>query len=86
MIQSTEWQHWSTGKAKAWEELIVVTKERDNCQIETCDLVKLVRNQKQALAHSSKYHKKCASDVQSEADNIQEEKTRLLYHVKMMQK
>ena len=47
----------STGKAKTLEELIVVTKDCDACQNETCDTGKTVRNQKQAIAHSSKYHK-----------------------------
>ena len=47
---------------------------------------KTVHNQKQAVSHSSKEHEKCASDVQSEEDTIQEENTRLLDQVKMMQK
>ena len=47
---------------------------------------KKVRNQKQVIEHSLKEHKKCASDVQSEADTIQEENTRFLDQVKMMQK
>ena len=33
-----EIKQWSTGKAKTLEELIAITKERDACQIETCDL------------------------------------------------
>ena len=52
------------------DRLIAVIKERNTCQIEICDLEKTVRNQKQAVAHSSKEHKKRASGVQSEADTI----------------
>ena len=67
-----EIKHWPTGKAKALEELIDVTKYRDACKIEICDLGKTVCNQKQVVAHSSKEQKKCASSVKSEADTIQE--------------
>ena len=81
-----EIKKWSTGKDKALEEVIAVTKERYACQNETCDMGITVRNHKQAIFHSSKEHEKCASGVQSEADTIQEEKTRLLDQVKMMQK
>ena len=56
------------------------------CQIETCDLGETVRKQKQEIANSSKEHKKCASDVQYEADTTQEKKTRLLDQVKMIKK
>ena len=73
-------------KAKALEELIDVTKQRDACKFEICDLGETVCNQKQVVAHSSKEQKKCTFDVQSEADTIQEENTRLLDQVKMMQK
>ena len=52
-----EIKQWSKGKAKALEELIAATKECDAFQIQTCDLGKTVRNQKQAMAHSSKEHK-----------------------------
>ena len=48
--------------------------------------MKKVCNQKQAIAHSSKEHEKCESDVQSEADTTQEENTSLLDQAKMMQK
>ena len=65
-----EIRHWPTGKAKSLEGLIDVTKERDACKIEICDLEKTVCNQKQVVAHSSKEHKKCASSVKSEADTI----------------
>ena len=51
-------KQWSTGKAKVLEELIDATKERDACQIETYDLGKIVRNQKQVISHSPKEHKK----------------------------
>ena len=49
-------------------------------------ILKTGLNQKQATAHSSKEHEKCASDVQYEADTIQEENTWLLDQVKMMKK
>ena len=75
---------WSTGKAKALYELIASTKERDFCQIEICDMEKTVLNQKQAISHSSKEHKNFASNVKFEADTTQEEKTRLLYYVKII--
>ena len=65
-----EIKHWPTRKAKSLEELIAVTKERDACKIEICDMGKTVCNQKQVVAHSSKEHKKCASSVKSEADTI----------------
>ena len=39
-----------------------------------CDMGIAVLNQKQVIAHSSKEHEKCASDVQTEADTIQEER------------
>ena len=81
-----EINHWPTGKVKALEELIAVIKERDVCKIEICDLGKKVCNHKQLVAHSSKEQKKCAFDVQSKADTIQEENTRLLYQVNMMKK
>ena len=81
-----EIKQWSTGKAKGLKELITATNERDACQIETCDLGKTIRNQKQAIAHSLKDNKKCASDVQSEADTMQGGNTRLLDQVNMMQK
>ena len=77
---------WSTRKAKALEELIGATKERDSCKIEKCDMGKTVFNQKQEISHSLREHRKCVSDVQSESDTIQEEKTRLLDQAKMMQK
>ena len=48
--------------------------------------MKTVINQKQAIAHSLKEHEKSAYDVQSEADTIMEENTRLLDHSKMTQK
>ena len=76
----------STSKAKALEELIYATKERDSCKIEKCDMGKTVFNQKQEISHSLREHRKCVSDVQSESDTIQEEKTRLLDQAKMMQK
>ena len=79
-----EIMQWSTGKAKALEELISVTKQFDACQIETCGLGETVHNQKQVIAHSLKQHEKCASDVQYEADTIQEENDRLLDHANMM--
>ena len=50
------------------------------------DLGKTVINQNQAIYHSSKGHGKCLSDMQYEADTIQEGKTRLSDQVKMMQK
>ena len=65
-----EIKNWPTGKAKALEELIAVTKDSDACKIEICDMGKIVCDQKQVVAHSSKEHKKCAFDVQSEADTI----------------
>ena len=66
--------------------MIATTNERDFCQIEICDLGKTVPIHKQAIAHSSKKHKKFASNVQSEEDAIQKEKTRLFNQVKIMQK
>ena len=65
-----EIKHWPTRKAKVLEELIAVTKYRDACEIEICDLGKTACNQKQVVAHSSKHHKQCASSVKSEADII----------------
>ena len=59
-----------TVKAKTLDELIAVIKERDTCKIEICDMGKTVCYQKQVVAHSSKEQKKCAFDVQSEADTI----------------
>ena len=41
-----------TGNAKALAELVAVTKELGDCQIEICDLGEIVLNQKQAIAHS----------------------------------
>ena len=81
-----EIKKWSTGKAKLLEEHIDVTKERDDYKIETCDLGELVRNKKQAITHSLKGHKNCASDVKSEADTTQEGEIRFLDQVKIMQK
>ena len=49
-----EIKKWPTGKAKALEELIDVTKKRDACRIEICDLVRTVLNHKQEIAHSLK--------------------------------
>ena len=49
-----EIKKWSTGKAQSLEGLIYVTKERDACQIETCDMGKTFHNQKQAISHSTK--------------------------------
>ena len=59
-----------TVKAKALDELIAVIKESDTCITEICDMGKTVGNQKQVVAHSPKEQKKCAFDVQSEAENI----------------
>ena len=47
-----EIKHWPTGKAKVLEELIALTKQRDACKIEICDLGKIVCNWKQVVAHS----------------------------------
>ena len=77
---------WLTGKDKELEELISTTKERDVCQIEICDLGKTFCNHKQVIAHSSKKHEKFASNVQSEEDAIQKEKTMLFNKVKIIQK
>ena len=41
-------------------------------------------NQKEEISHSLKERKKCAYDVQSDADTVQEGNTRLLDQVKMM--
>ena len=81
-----EIKKWSTGNSKSLEELVDVTKDSDAHKIETRALGKIVSNQKQAIYRSLKDHKKCASGVQSELDTIQEEKTRLLDQVRMMQK
>ena len=48
-------------------------------------ILKTGLNQKQATAHSSKEHEKCACDEQFEADTIQEEITRLLDQFNVMQ-
>ena len=72
--------------AKTLEEPISVSKECDACKIEACDLGGKVRNQKQAISHSSKEHKKCASDVQSLVNTIREENKRLLDKVNIVQK
>ena len=45
-----------------------------------------VLNQKQAIAHLLKDRENCASNVKSEADTIQEGKTRLLDQIKIMKK
>ena len=66
--------------------MIFVSKERDACQIEKNHMEKTVFNHKQSIAHPSKKHEKCAYAVRSEADTSQEEKTRSLDQVKMMQK
>ena len=47
---------------------------------------KTVPNQKQVISNSLKDHERCAYDVQSGEDTLQEEKTRLLYQVQIMQK
>ena len=73
-LEKANWEEvikqWSPGKFKELEELISVTKYRDACKIEICDLGKTFCNQKQVVAHSSKDHKKCASSVKSETDTI----------------
>ena len=45
---------------------------------------KTVQNHKHVIDHSLKYHKNCASDVNSEAYTTQEDNTRLLDQVKMI--
>ena len=78
-------KQWSTGKVKTLGGPISVNKEHDARQIEICDLGETVLNKKQQIVHSLKDDEKCASAMQSVADNTQEGKTRLLYKVKIMQ-